>query len=451
MYSASSFGMRTENFKNFSSLLTFKGAALFIFVVLLYLGPVKDSADIVAAVLVLALFALILLMLGVNLIYFVRLRKILSLGSEWAPGALEAQESQYPNMPLRLMLRLPDHNLPPFFHLGLQIHFEQPGIKGAIHKIVGTEQRRSVIAETLTFPHRGYWNTDHLNFSLQDGLGIGKTNWRAKYALQFKIVPQRVVYSDLPILSSCNRPGDRVPETSERLGDYYDLKTYHPSDGMRKIVWKIFAKSGNLVARHPEKAMNPEGQLVLFCLANSQEDFVCAAALGYSEMLQEIGIELLAGCEGMGKKSLAKDTEQFEELMTGSVWESQTSDLTSICAELAGCISLANAHLSGNRLERMLIFASRERLTSATGFKQIVQIGEELESRGINPYFVLIESIGKVASEQIKKKGKEHSIISILSSLLLESAYPRRSTSNSLKSEFDSICVKRNWSVIIKS
>ncbi len=441
---------KIESLRTQGLVLTFKGLTLLAFILLLYLGPVSESADIVSTVIVLSLFALIFVVLGINLIYFLRLRKAFTQEFDLGATNLTLADSYHPYKPVRLLLRLPQHNLPPFFYLSLQIYFEKGGIQTVIHKILGTDQTHTLIHEDLIFPHRGYWRTGKLLLSLQDSLGVSNTTWSVRQALQIKIVPERHTFSDLPVLSSCNRPGDKVPETSERLGDYYDLKPYHPSDGMRKIIWKIFAKTGTLVSRHPEKAMNPEGQLLLFCLAKKNDDHVCAAALGYADMLEEIGIELLAGCESMSNDALAKTSEQLEELLTSSVWQTESSNETSLSKDLSGFLALANSELAGNRVERAVVFASRQRVNTAAGFAEIVKVGDNLESLGISPFFILISPLAPASKAKALRTSGVFNRFSKLKNWLFEPAGAAPSTTTALGAEFDAICLKHNWSVIIK-
>jgi len=99
----------------------------------------------------------------------------------------------------------------------------------------------------------------------------------------------------VPVLTSSYRAGDLISDANERRGDPFDLKPYHPSDGIKKILWKVYAKTGELISRHPEQSMTPEGQVFIFSVNNVEDDHVCGAALDYTKKLEDLSLDVFSG------------------------------------------------------------------------------------------------------------------------------------------------------------
>ena len=114
-------------------------------------------------------------------------------------------------------------------------------------------------------------------------------------------------------------PGDELTAQEERLGDYYDLKKYHPSDGAKKIVWKIYAKTKNLVSRHPEQSSSPSGEALVYCLAEKQDDETARRCLNYLEQIDNHDLQIAFDCLG-NRHGEANDIQTAFNNCLGSVW-----------------------------------------------------------------------------------------------------------------------------------
>ena len=69
---------------------------------------------------------------------------------------------------------------------------------------------------------------------------------------------------------------------------------------MKRILWKTYAKSGQLVVRRPEPAVIPEGEVAVYLVAGADEDHVAGALLGYLNQLEESRVVVLFGTDGFG-------------------------------------------------------------------------------------------------------------------------------------------------------
>ena len=106
------------------------------------------------------------------------------------------------------------------------------------------------------------------------------------------------------------------------MGEQFDIKPYHPSDGIKRILWKVFAKRGELVARHPEQAVTPEGHVIGVILTTRASDDLAAWVLHYFQDLRELNISYEVGCLGMGEQPLARSPEELADLLISSAFHS---------------------------------------------------------------------------------------------------------------------------------
>ncbi|NLF25338.1 MAG: DUF58 domain-containing protein [Deltaproteobacteria bacterium] len=373
-------------------IITTRGLLLALFAVYLFSGPAILEADIIATILSLGLLALLVTLMLITAVGGVLLKK--SFGVTLIPPqdqapvpALESGKN------LSFLLRCNTLQLLPLYQLSLKLEFERGTIITATHTLKGSSYGHRFIREQLKFPHRGIWHIRGLTAKLHDQFGLTSFDWKLTAELSgqsLRVKPPSRSEGRLPILSSCRRSGDTLIDIQNRQGDYFDLKQYHPSDGLKKIVWKIFAKSGKLIARHPEPSMTPEGQVIAYCLAGPQEDFVCAAALGYLRRLEELELEIFFGCEAMRQMEPAQDSQIAEDLLIETVWQSACSSAASLPTQMRQFIGVLQSKLRDTSPERVIIFCSTTRLGDEEMLNAYVACGHALEESGINPVFFLI-------------------------------------------------------------
>lgn len=80
-------------------------------------------------------------------------------------------------------------------------------------------------------------------------------------------------------------------------GDFVDFRTYTRSDPARLILWKVYARSRQLLVRAPEPARSPEGRPLVYLVAAPADEAAAAAA----RVLLEsgcLGEDLPFACDG---------------------------------------------------------------------------------------------------------------------------------------------------------
>jgi len=224
---------------------------------------------------------------------------------------------------------------------------------------------------------------------VRDGLGLSRSNWSIALDSSIKVAPQPSYDTPLPLISSTQRPGDLLTDAVHRFGDPYDVKAYHPSDGIRKIIWKSFAKSGELLSRHPEASMTPEGFVALMVLARPDDDPICAKAEAYVRSLKKLKLDIALGCEGQNGRGFGYDPKGCHDLLIDATWDSSSSDALSIISDTQALLdSLLQAGL-GVTIRRLGIFCASSRLATASGCQAVSQLALWLNERLIEPVFLI--------------------------------------------------------------
>jgi len=372
-------------------ILSLRGMLLLIFALYLWLGPGLQETDIVALILALTLMFMLFTFIFMSLGSALVLKK--NFGVTVIPPKLEPQGRIESGEKISFLLRCTEVRLPPLFQITFRLEFERGRMETMFHVLRGTAYGCRFIQEGLKFPHRGIWHIKKIRARLQDQLGLTYYDWDLPAEVSGQsiyVYPPLSHNTRLPILSSCHKGGDTSIDLYNRQGDPFDLKPYHPSDGLRKIVWKIYAKSGELISRHAEPSMMPEGQVVVFCLAALEDDGVCSAALAYLRRLEELELEIFFGCEGAASSALARSAHAAEHLLIETAWQTVTTEPTQLVEQLDGFLASLSQELNNGKLENMLIFCSSNRLNDQRFLSAYLQCGAWLTQRGIKPVFIVI-------------------------------------------------------------
>lgn len=229
------------------------------------------------------------------------------------------------------MITLKSSNIAPFFFLEVCRIFEHEGAISPSHLIKGLapSSGKRQLFDTVFFPHRGLWSVKGLRVTLGDALGFVKLSWEIPITTSLEVSAPLIPIRPLPIVAASSRAGDELSYSRERSGDLFDIKAYDPSDGINRILWKTFARSGELVVRRPEPAVFPEGEVAIYLIAKREDDHVAGAFQSYFEQLQENQIAVLFGTDVDSDDSLSLQIcqchfctrpEDIRQTIARSVW-----------------------------------------------------------------------------------------------------------------------------------
>jgi hypothetical protein len=417
---------------------TTRSALLILFCSYLLIVPVPNSSDIIAASLAYGLLTILAALLLTTTAQFIVTKRALSSIQFYPPdNKLTSGEAATCAISTQHNIKLI-----PGLSLELKPLCSQSGIVLPTLKISKGLQAKAPLAFEISTPHRGNWEIHGLRCSVGDLTGLFKLNWQIPLETSIVAVPPPLTGSLLPLISSTQRAGDALNDTVHRLGDPFDIKPYHPSDGIKKIIWKAFAKSGQLLSRHPEPSMTPEGFVAIFVLARPEDDQICAKALNYIESLKELNLDLALCCEGQKGRAVGHDYESSRDLLVDSTWDATSSDERSIQADLQLLFDTCSAQGVALNLRKIGVFCSGSRLANPDDSSLIKAVISWFDERQIEPVFFLTDpkiNIGEKASLREK-----------VSSIFVESSRaPERASSRKLYESFLSTCVGKQWEVFV--
>jgi len=391
--------------------LTPRGYTLFLFLIFFFFISV-NLTDIVFSVLS---FSLIPCLVGVVTAVMLQkrmLRKRLQLtfhgilpeggyeapstGSQVVGNQRSGIQAQ---VPVRYLIRTKGKWILPLFRLDLNPHFRHPLPNSKPISLSSVSSGELVVHFPVTFPHRGEWTLSLFECRIYDVFGLTSASWNVLpiAPASSMVIPQQGFYAELPTLSSESQDGDQTPDPVLRHGEPFDLKTYHPSDGLKRIVWKVFARTGQLISRYPETATTPEGRLFIYTVANRREDYVCDAAVRYMERLEESDLHVEMACNGSSDFPPASSSHEALQLFLKTVW---ASDSTTELADLATAIGKWSAY--GGAIDHLVLCASKERAESPDGMRMLISLGQLCRSHSIRPSFFILEKNSVAAHEWVR-------------------------------------------------
>lgn len=416
---------------------TLQTGLLGIFSCYLLLGPVPVSSDIISAALAYGLLTLAGLISGTTLLHGLRVKKTLLVELRPPEGAV------HPGRDVLCILRVSPVALLPGAFLECSVDFAHPESTPSIIRLFGSSADSRLVPITLSFPHRGNWDVKAIRCCLGDSTGFVRLRWTVPMQSSIIVTPEIPVNTDLPLVSSTQRPDDSNPDTVHRFGDPYDIKPYHPADGIKKIVWKAFAKSGELLSRHPEPAMTPEGFVAVCVLARPLDDDLCGRALAYVAALKELKLDIVVGCEGHGDRELGRDMDSSRTLLVDSVWDAAQSNRSSLTTDLQAIIDDSSQGSAHTQLRSLVLFCSGSRLTDKAEVATIVHLAQWLNSQGIEPVFFLTQP-------QVSHARSTNPLRERAQALLIEPQQPRTSGSSLEQyQQFLSTCLGQQWRVFV--
>ena len=371
--------------------LTIRGTLIVLAGIYLFLFPAQNSADLVASLLGLTIVIFGILLPIVTIAFGLILKRRTSV------QIIGPDEIIISNTLAKVGIRTSVLSVPPLYSLKIKMHFLNTGLEASTHELIGSSSKERRFIETIKFPHRGNWEVKELALNFGDNFGLSSVSWKIPLTnCTFRVYPGGEHQRQIPIVSSTQRSGDELEHPTQRTGDPLDLKPYHPSDGVRRILWKVFAKSGQLITRHPEKSMTPEGKIFSLILAGPKDDSSCQMALNHLTKIEELSLENWSSCLGTRVEGLKPQSgvDAVADLAIDTAWAAQklintNSIANSIKTEIQYLLS--NIPSDNSELSSIYLFIGKSILSSEQHLRDLKEVGSWLNSRHIDPIFCVEE------------------------------------------------------------
>ncbi len=207
-------------------------------------------------------------------------------------------------------------NLPPLTDLSVCLEFEHEPDR-SVRLVLDTScDREGVHNVPYVFAHRGVWRVATASWTVQDCFGFWKFHSKQiphGIAEATTVYPQLSMLHQLDPLYASVKQGDDQLDTAQLGTDLYDIKRYHPSDGLRKIVWKVFARTGELLSRHPEQTITPDGKVILLVAGGRMADAGYSQCYQYMQHMHQSGVDVVAAGLQFRAEDIASEPEKFLE------------------------------------------------------------------------------------------------------------------------------------------
>jgi hypothetical protein len=239
--------------------------SLSLYLSLVYAHDHKDQ--ILSTLIILAIFQGILSLLIYVEMY--RVRRLLKTYAALPP--LEAEVDQ----DVLTGFRMPNWQWIPFFQLKIQ--WISPPIRE--YDLVLDQ---GALAELVCFSRRGQLDCIERTLILEDVFGLTSVSWNWMQKSTFSILPKSVRL-DPQSVRQVQEGEDESDSTGTPQGDYLELRRYQPGDPLKLVMWRVYARSRQLMVRAPERALSLKDDLVAYFITDPSDESSASTARAYLE------------------------------------------------------------------------------------------------------------------------------------------------------------------------
>lgn len=153
------------------------------------------------------------------------------------------------------------------------------------------------LVEEVRASLRGHARAVRRRFTVGDVFGLVRVSWERETPAALTILPNPGRLRHVSVVDAL-AGGEGLPHPSGTPdGDRMDLRRYGPGDSARHILWKVWARTGKLTVRLPERALVPARKTVAF-LVTDEADEAAAAAARVALESGSLGADWAFGCDG---------------------------------------------------------------------------------------------------------------------------------------------------------
>ncbi|MFT4975636.1 MAG: hypothetical protein ACI8S6_001523, partial [Myxococcota bacterium] len=144
---------------------------------------------------------------------------------------------------------------------------------------------RSARAERIIPLRRGRYDEVVRAVEVGDVFGLCSIRFTSRQPAALRFLPSTGGLRDMRVIQGLSG-GDQIghPE-GEPVGDRMDMRRYGDGDPIRYVLWKVYARSRELMVRTPERAFSPSRQTIAYLVAGPGD----AAAAGAARVAVESG------------------------------------------------------------------------------------------------------------------------------------------------------------------
>lgn len=181
---------------------------------------------------------------------------------------------------------------------------------------VDARARQGRLHETATPQRRGTYSRVRRRIDVSDAFRLTKITLLYEELRSVHCLPSVGALARMNVVRSLSSGDDYPNPTSAAEGDRSDLRRYSPGDPVRFILWRVFAKTRQIVIKVPERAQSVATKAVAYLVAGEGDE----AAAGVARLALEsgaLGKDWVFGVDGSAVD--AKNLDAAHGLIAASV------------------------------------------------------------------------------------------------------------------------------------
>ena len=150
-------------------------------------------------------------------------------------------------------------------------------------------------------------------FVITDNFGLARIRFQRRTLVDVKILPHRGEFKPGQFNAQQYVAGDQISHPDGPPdGDRIEMRRYVPGDPIKLVLWKVFARTGQLLVRTPERAVNISQKTMLHLISCDGDEPAAGICRGWLEG-NSVGIDLLFGSDGDGPPT-AINAEMLDQI-----------------------------------------------------------------------------------------------------------------------------------------
>jgi hypothetical protein len=166
--------------------------------------------------------------------------------------------------------------------------------------------KRGQLREEVIAAKRGRVGAVVRELEVGDIFGIAQIRMRLTEQRKVRFVPSVGQLKRVDVIRGMAGGEDISHPDGPPDGELYDLRHYSPGDPIRFVLWKVFARTRQLVVRAPERALSPVRQTCAYLVAGDGDEPAAGAARLAVEH-GSFGNEWVLGADGSRDDATRKD------------------------------------------------------------------------------------------------------------------------------------------------
>ena len=179
---------------------------------------------------------------------------------------------------------------------------------------------RRRLHEEIVPARRGVYDAIVRRVEVSDAFGLTRVAFKATEQRALRLAPSMGSLKQMHVVRSI-AGGDNISHPAgPPEGERADMRHYAPGDPIKFVLWKVFARSRQLVVRTPERAISPVRQTVAYLVAGDGDEPAAGAARVAVDS-GALGSEWVLGADG--NDMLAKNAPHALEVLAKSAHASK--------------------------------------------------------------------------------------------------------------------------------